>query len=224
MPVRVDCCLDGSIPNHVQRVLQVRPGRLNERVTHQLSVRAIQHHNISAWTGEQRDAVGQFLRHDWRAAKLRAHGRDWICCGLLLGKRRSRTHQSCRVKSRRQGPTSQYCGGSKHFAPGEKLHRGIRFHFNSSSVGINNPVSVSNSKRQYTLLGRHIQCRGPIVRQGSLPLLLKAKSITCNGVSPGCPWGLWALRCPLCCVNDYLISAVRTLSTATLREIGDRKR
>src|SRR5712664_119101 len=125
-------------------------------------------------------------------------------------------HQSCRVKSRRQGPTSQYCGGSQHFAPGKKLLRGIRFHFNSSSVGMNNPVSVSNcSKRQYTLPSHYIQCRGPFDGQGSPPLLLKGKLITCDGVGLGCPWGLWALRCPLCCVIDFLISAVRTLTTAT---------
>ena len=92
MPVRVNRRLDRRFPDRAQRVLEVRPRGLHERVSHQFSVRAIQHHHISARARQQREAARERLRLYRHAAKLRAHGRDLIARRLLLRKARELPH------------------------------------------------------------------------------------------------------------------------------------
>jgi hypothetical protein len=60
-------------------------------------------------------------------------------------------------------------------------------------------------------------------RQAGFAIAIAKSEI--NYMQSSRPWlslRLWAVRCPLCLVIDFLISAVRTLSTATSRGNGDR--
>ena len=69
VPVRVDERLDRRFAQRIERLLQLVPGRLHERVDDDLAVRAVRHDDVAAGPGEHRQ-VSVSLRLSIGAAPI----------------------------------------------------------------------------------------------------------------------------------------------------------
>src|SRR5579859_370511 len=83
VPVRINGIFDRRVGNSVERLFEMLPRRSDEIVDDQFALRAVEHHNISARTRQQREMVREFLRLNGNGAHLRAECRGWIGGGLL---------------------------------------------------------------------------------------------------------------------------------------------
>ncbi len=110
VPVRIDYEFHRSIAQAVERRFQLGPSGRKESIYHELAVRSVQHHHVSAGTAEQSEIVGKLLRLNRRGSHLRAKVRHTIDCGsgrLLPVDRRGGAHERPGKQLRQEGAAGQ---------------------------------------------------------------------------------------------------------------------